>query len=80
MIFETILLLSTIIIFFINKVFKVKNILVNFTGELHQKFASHEKIPLTGGFLIILNFSFLTENQNIILIFLLAIFILGFNI
>jgi UDP-N-acetylmuramyl pentapeptide phosphotransferase/UDP-N-acetylglucosamine-1-phosphate transferase len=77
MIFETILLLSTIIIFFINKVFKVKNILVNFTGELHQKFASHEKIPLTGGFLIILNFSFLTENQNIILIFLLAIFILG---
>jgi len=77
MIFETILLLSIIIIFFINKVFKVKNILVNFTGELHQKFASHEKIPLTGGFLIILNFSFLTENQNIILIFLLAIFILG---
>ena len=77
MIFETILLLSTIIIFFINKVFKVKNILVNFTGELHQKFASHEKIPLTGGFLIILNFLFLTENQNIILIFLLAIFILG---
>ena len=77
MIFETILLLSAIIIFFINKVFKVKNILVNFTGELHQKFASHEKIPLTGGFLIILNFSFLTENQNIILIFLLAIFILG---
>ena len=34
------------------KFYLVKKFLINETGDLHQKFASKHKIPLTGGILI----------------------------
>mgnify|MGYP006149862605 FL=1 len=40
-----------IFILFLNKFLLKKNILLNETGDIHQKFSSKSKIPLTGGFL-----------------------------
>ena len=37
---------------FFKFLFSKKNFLINETGDLHQKFASKHKIPLTGGILI----------------------------
>ena len=52
--------LSTLLIFilFINKFLLKKNILINETGDLHQKFSSKSSVPLTGGVFIFLGFLF----------------------
>ena len=43
------ILLNFILILFLNNSFKKKNFLISETGDFHQKFASKQKIPLTGG-------------------------------
>ena len=49
----SIILLLPFIIYFINFVFKRKSFLLNYTGEKHQKFTTKEKIPLSGGFILL---------------------------
>ena len=51
--------LSLLTLFYINKqIFKNNNILLSETGDRHQKFASNEKVPLTGGIFLFLSFLF----------------------
>ena len=66
-----------IFILFLNKFLLKKNILLNETGDIHQKFSSKSKIPLTGGFFIFLGFLYFLDNN--ILSFILFTFII-FNL
>ena len=69
------LLISTIII---NNQLIKKNILINFTGDKHQKFASKLKIPLTGGIFLFFGILFFLHNNHLSLIlFTFLILILG---
>ena len=58
----------------INKFFIDNNILVNETGDRHQKFASKDKVPLTGGIFLFLSFLFFFNDQ--ILSFILFSFLI----
>ena len=71
--------LSTLLIFilFINKFLIKKNILINETGDLHQKFSSKSSVPLTGGVFIFLGFLFNYDGIYSFILFSLAILILG---
>lgn len=70
-----------ILIFFIliiNNVFKNKNFLINNTGQNHQVYTVNEKIPLSGG-LIILIFFYLNHNylDQKLIIYLTIFFSIG---
>ena len=71
--------LSTLLIFilFINKFLLKNNILINETGDLHQKFSSKSSVPLTGGIFIFLGFLFYYDGIYSFILFSLAILILG---
>ena len=71
--------LSTLLIFilFINKFLLKKNILINETGDLHQKFSSKSSVPLTGGVFIFLGFLFYYDGIYSFILFSLVILILG---
>ena len=60
----------------LNYIFIQKKILLNFKGDVHQKFISSKNIPLSGGLVLILT-SYLFLN-NSIFFYLLAIFCVGF--
>ena len=71
------LIFLSLIILISNFYFKKKNFLISETGDNHQIFASHSKIPLTGGILIYFGI-FFYFNENILLLFILTLlFILG---
>ena len=44
-------------LFFLNKFLLDKYILLSETGDNHQKYASKNKVPLTGGILVFFSFS-----------------------
>ena len=68
----------TFIIVFLNFVFKKNNFLLSFTGEKHQIFASKEKIPLSGGIIILISyFIFFTTYSELLSIFIILIFAIG---
>ena len=71
--------LSTLLIFilFINKFLLKKNILINETGDLHQKFSSKSSVPLTGGIFIFLGFLFYYDGIYSFILFSFVILILG---
>ena len=71
--------LSTLLIFilFINKFLLKNNILINETGDLHQKFSSKSSVPLTGGIFIFLGFLFYYDGIYSFILFSFAILILG---
>ena len=66
-------------LFFLNKFLLNKDILLSETGDNHQKYASKNKVPLTGGILVFFFFSifFLEENNFNLILFFLLILILG---
>mgnify|MGYP006093063549 CR=1 FL=1 len=67
-----------IFILFTNKYFKQKKILISETGDIHQKFASKTRVPLTGGIFILLGyFYFYNENIFSFILFSFIIFMLG---
>ena len=76
---EFIYLFSLIVfIIFFNKLLMNKNILLSDTGDVHQKFASKSKVPLTGGIFIFLGFFYFIENNIYSFIFFsYTILILG---
>ena len=72
------LFLLVIFILLINKLFLQKKILINETGDIHQKFASKTKIPLTGGLFIFIGYLyFFNDNILSFILFAFFIFILG---
>ena len=72
------LFLLTILLFLINKFFIKKNILISETGDIHQKFASKEKVPLTGGLFLFSSFLFFLNDQVLsFLFFSFLILLLG---
>tara|TARA_B110000977_G_scaffold201338_1_gene295429 strand:- start:9639 stop:10652 length:1014 start_codon:yes stop_codon:yes gene_type:complete len=72
------LILLTLIIVFLNYVFKKNNFLLSFTGEKHQIFVSKEKIPLSGGIIILISyFIFFTTYSNLLSIFIILLFAIG---
>ena len=69
----------TIFIFFLNSFFRKKNFLISTTGDDHQKFASSEIIPLSGGIFIFLGIIyFYNINSSFFYIFSFLILMLGF--
>jgi len=74
----TYLFLLVIFILLFNKFLLHKKILINETGDIHQKFASKTKIPLTGGLFIFIGYLyFLNNNILSFILFAFIIFILG---
>ena len=62
-----------------NKYFLSKNILLSHSGEIHQKFASSNSVPLIGGIYLFILFSFIFFKIQIFsqIFFLSFIFLLG---
>ena len=71
------LLALIIFILFTNKFLLKKNILINETGDIHQKFSSKSSVPLTGGIFIFLGFLFYYDGIYSFILFSFAILILG---
>tara|TARA_B100000900_G_scaffold409893_1_gene426597 strand:+ start:1882 stop:2904 length:1023 start_codon:yes stop_codon:yes gene_type:complete len=70
--------LLTIFIILLNKYFIKFNFLVSETGDRHQKFASDEIVPLTGGIFLFLSFLYFFNYEILsFFIFSFLIFILG---
>tara|TARA_B110000259_G_scaffold184726_1_gene232359 strand:+ start:1234 stop:2262 length:1029 start_codon:yes stop_codon:yes gene_type:complete len=66
-----------IFISLINKFLLKKKILINETGDIHQKFSSKSSVPLTGGIFIFLGFLFYYDGIYSFILFSLIILILG---
>lgn len=63
-----------LLILVINKSLITKNFLTSMTGDVHQKFTSNSKVPLTGGIFIFSSYLFFFSQD--ISIFFLATFII----
>ena len=68
------LFLILIFLYFINRLFLKYNFLVSETGDSHQRFASKNKIPLSGGIFLFLSFLYMIDDN--ILSFILFCFII----
>ena len=63
---------------FVSKAFKDKKILLNQSGDKHQKFASISNVPLIGGVFILTSYILLFYNNNVYFsIFTILIFLIG---
>ena len=72
------LILIPILLYALNKVLIKNSLLLNYTGEKHQRYASKEIIPLSGGIIVILSFSFFFySNSNLFLFFSIFLFLIG---
>ena len=66
------------ITFLLNNILLKKNLLLNETGDNHQKFASKNKVPLTGGIFLFLSILFFINLENLnFFIFSFLILFLG---
>ena len=52
------LVILFLLIYFINKHFLKKNVLLNYSGQIHQVFTGEKKVPLSGGIYILILFLF----------------------
>ena len=69
----------TLFIFSLNFIFRKKKFLISTTGDYHQKFASSEPIPLSGGILIFLGLIyFYNFNFLFFYVFSFLLLVLGF--
>jgi len=75
----SLILITPIFIYFINKYLQLRNFLPSLSGDKHQLFVGKKSIPLSGGLFIILSIFiiFITEIK-FSFIFLLVIFLIGF--
>jgi len=74
------LYLTTLIIFLVilNMFLIKKNLLVSETGDRHQKFASNEKVPLTGGLFLFSSLFYLVDEKIFsFILFSFLFFLLG---
>lgn len=77
MIFFSYLIFISFITFLLSHYALKNNILLNQTGEVHQKFAINNSVPLTGGLLILLSIFYEFQEFEKLLIAILLMFILG---
>jgi UDP-N-acetylmuramyl pentapeptide phosphotransferase/UDP-N-acetylglucosamine-1-phosphate transferase len=70
------IIISVLLIYFINYFFIKKNFLIDKKIFKHKSYTSKDQVPITAGFLILLNF-ILFNNYHYLLIFFIALFILG---
>ena len=75
----SLILITPIFIYFINKYLQLRNFLPSLSGDKHQLFVGKKSIPLSGGLFIILSIFiiFITEIK-FSFIFFLVIFLIGF--
>tara|TARA_B100000767_G_scaffold270905_1_gene295507 strand:- start:2129 stop:3163 length:1035 start_codon:yes stop_codon:yes gene_type:complete len=66
-----------IFILIINKFLLKNRILINETGDIHQKFSSKSSVPLTGGVFIFLGYLFFNDGTFSFIFFSFIILILG---
>ena len=79
MLFFLFIFTSIIIFYFINNYISKFNFLLNYKGQLHQKFSGLKNIPLTGGIFLTFSSVFLFYSYNYLLsIFLIFFFLIGF--
>ena len=72
--------LLPLIIYLINSLLKKKSLLMNYSGEIHQKFTIKENIPLSGGILILSSFYlYFYDYSDVFNLHLFLIFILGLS-
>lgn len=71
-IFNYIILIILLLI--INSILKKFNILINNTGQDHQTYTVREKIPLSGGILLLIFFYFYYDFVDFKFLFYLTIF------
>ena len=72
------LFILLIIILSINFIFKSKNFLLSYTGLKHQIYIQRHKVPLSGGFVLLIYFLLNHYDQNIILTFyIFSFFLIG---
>lgn len=71
-----IILVSFFLLVLLNFFFKKKNFLLDNKSLLHKSFTSKDSVPITGGFVILFNLLFFSNNYFIIIFFTL-IFLLG---
>ena len=60
----------------INSIFKSKNFLLSYTGLKHQIYIQQNKVPLSGGFILLIYFLLNHDDQNTILAFYIFLFFL----
>jgi len=73
------ILIIPLIVYLLNTVIQFKNLLPSLSGEKHQLFVGSKKIPLSGGFIIIVTFLFLEKfNLEFYYLFLIMVFCIGF--
>ena len=70
------LILISISFIFFNKFLLKKRFLINESGDLHQKFTTIRKVPLSGGLLYFLGFLFLIKFENLGLLLVLFLFLI----
>ena len=63
-----------VIIISTNFIFKSKNFLLSYTGLKHQIYNQQNKIPLSGGFVLLIYFLMNHYDQNITLTFIFSSF------
>ena len=75
----SLILITPIFIYFINKYLQLRNFLPSLSGDKHQLFVGKKSIPLSGGLFIILSIFiiFITEIK-FSFIFFLVVFLIGF--
>ena len=65
-----------IIILSINFILKSKNFLLSYTGLKHQIYIQQNKVPLSGGFVLLIYFLLNHYDQNMVLTFYISLFFL----
>ena len=72
------LFILLIVIISVNFLFKSKNFLLSYTGLKHQTYIQQNKIPLSGGFVLLIYFLIIHNEQNIILnLYIFLFFLIG---
>ncbi len=72
------ILILIIFILVTNFLFKLKNFLLSYTGLEHQTYIQQKKVPLSGGFIILIYFLINHFDQNLTLsVFILLFFLVG---
>ena len=73
------ILLIPLIVYLLNTFIQYMNLLPSLSGEKHQLFVEKKKIPLSGGFIIVIAFLFLERlNIEFYYFFLFVVFSIGF--
>lgn len=72
------LFLILIFLYFVNRLFLKYNFLVSETGDRHQRFASKNKIPLSGGIFLFLSFLYMIDDNILsFILFCFTVLLLG---